>query len=386
VLDLFVRHFKRPGPPQGTIVFHLTQASYEAAEQAAGFAPGSTLGFFASADEGLGLVHLPPTVSTLTAMHEALHMIGEQSGVNAILGRYVEEGLTEWLARSLGPEAARRVYDDNVAFVRLLANIVGEETLRNAYLHRLWAPLRSALRARLGGDADVEYCYRLLRQVGPEGQNGRFLRDAIDMLWPASSVAPVLPATTGSAVVPPVPATQGPGGLGGEASRGRREVPSPPSGRPLEPVMDFPDAVELGRNLVNNSLWLQGIRYINGLEQTGRAGEIREFIDLYSSQSGTTIDVISANQESHYGIGPRNWGTYLPDENRIVMHEGIFTTPGVNPVREIGHEVGAAELRRVFKLPKDYIPRVVGIGPDLRRRMGGDSLTHVIDTLVKVPD
>jgi hypothetical protein len=68
------------------------------------------------------------------------------------------------------------------------------------------------------------------------------------------------------------------------------------------------------------------------------------------------------------------------------MHEGIFTTPGVNPVREIGHEVGAAELRRVFKLPKDYIPRVVGIGPDLRRRMGGDSLTHVIDTLVKVPD
>ena len=215
VLDLFVRYFKRPGPAQGTIIFHPTQAGYDAAEQAAGFLPGTTLGFF---DNNLGLVHLPPTVSTLTAMHESLHVIGAQSGVDAILGRYVEEGLTEWLARSLGPEAARRVYDDNVAFVRLLANIVGENTLRDAYLHRLWAPLRSALRARLGGDADVEYFYRLLRRVGPEGQDGRFLRDAMDMLWPGSSGAPALPATnapappatTGSAIVAPMPATPKP--------------------------------------------------------------------------------------------------------------------------------------------------------------------------------
>jgi hypothetical protein len=67
------------------------------------------------------------------------------------------------------------------------------------------------------------------------------------------------------------------------------------------------------------------------------------------------------------------------------MHVDIFTATGVNPVREIGHEVGAAELRRVYGISKDNIP-TVDVGPDVRSRMGGDSLTHVIDTLIKVPD
>jgi hypothetical protein len=211
VLDLFVRYFKRPGPPQGTIIFHPTQASYEAAEQAAGYQAGETLGFF---DTALELVHLPPTVSDLTAMHEALHMIGRQSGVEGVLGRYVEEGLTEWLARSLGPVAERRAYDGNVAFVRLLANIVGEETLRNAYLHRLWEPLRSALRTRLGSETAVQHLYHQLKQVGPQGENGRVLQGVFDMLWPGSSTAepltttaPAPAATTGGAVSASVPAT-----------------------------------------------------------------------------------------------------------------------------------------------------------------------------------
>jgi hypothetical protein len=391
VLDLFVRYFKRPGPPQGTIVLHPTQASYEAAEQAAGYRPGETLGFFNVHQE---LVHLPPTVSDLTAMHEALHMIGRQSGVYEVLGRYVEEGLTEWLARSLGPVAERRAYDGNVAFVRLLANIVGEETLRDAYLHRLWAPLRSALRARLGSEAAVQHLYHQLKQVGPQGENGRVLQGVFDMLWPGSSAAPESLTTTapapvartGSAVIASVRATQGPEGPGGGGSGGRRGVPLPPSGRQLQPVMELDDAIELGRALVNSSVWLQEIRRISGLEQTRRVGEIRDFIKIYSRHSGTTLDVIPADQASSYQIGPRNWGTYLFDENRIVMHEGIFTTPGVNPIREVGHEVGAAELRRVYNLPKDYIPRVVDIRVDMRNRMGGDSLTHVIDTLIKAPD
>jgi len=150
----------------------------------------------------MGLIHLPPGVSTLVTIHESLHMIGFQSGVIGILGQFVEEGLTEWLARSLGPQTIRGLYDSNVAFVKLLAGVVGEETLRNAYLHRVWAPLRAALRKRLGGDAAVEHFYRLLRQVGPYGQRGGVLQEAIDMLWPASSeesgAAPAAAAPRGS--------------------------------------------------------------------------------------------------------------------------------------------------------------------------------------------
>ena len=161
-------------------------------------------------------------------------------------------------------------------------------------------------------------------------------------------------------------------------------APSPPPVQ-INPVMEFDEAVTLGRAVVDNSVWLQEIRRIGGLAQTRQAGELRDFIKIYSRHSGTTIDVIPANQASTYGLGPSNWGTYLPDEGRIVMHGGIFTTPGVNPVREIGHEVGAAELGRVANIPKDSIPGV-NVSPDVRSRMGGDSLTHVIDTLVKVPD
>jgi hypothetical protein len=365
---------------------HPTQASYEAAEQTAGYQPGETLGFF---DTDRELVHLPPTVSDLTAMHEALHMIGRQSGVEGVLGRYVEEGLTEWLARTLGPVAERRAYDGNVAFVRLLANIVGEDILRDAYLHRLWAPLRSALRARLGSEAAVQHLYHQLKQVGPQGETGRVLQGVFDMLWPGSSTAepltttaPTRATTTGSAVSARMPATQRPGSPGGGGSQ--RAIPPPTSGEPRD--VTFDNAVDLGRALVDGSVWLQEIRRISGLEQTRRVGELRQFIEVYSRHSGTAIEVISADQASSYGIGPSNWGTYLADQNRIVMHADIFTATGVNPVREIGHEVGAAELRRVYGISKDNIPRVIGIGPDLRSRMGGDSLTHVIDTFIKAPD
>jgi hypothetical protein len=210
ILDLFVRHFKRPGPPQGTIVIHPDQASFEAAVQAAGL-PSGTYGFFAHPREDfageMGLIHLPPTASTLVTIHESLHMIGRQSGVIQILGQYVEEGLTEWLARSLGPQTIQGLYDSNVAFVKLLAGVVGADTLRSAYLHRRWAPLRTALRARLGSEQAVEHFYRLLRQVGPYGQRGGVLREAIDMLWPASSGASTPRSTGRSAAIRPAAVT-----------------------------------------------------------------------------------------------------------------------------------------------------------------------------------
>ena len=68
-------------------------------------------------------------------------MYGARSGVDALLGRYVEEGLTEWLARSaFGPEAGRFIYEGNLAFVQLLAREVGEDT------HGFRVALRQVLR------------------------------------------------------------------------------------------------------------------------------------------------------------------------------------------------------------------------------------------------
>ena len=195
IQELFIRAFKRPGPPQSGIVIHASEASYDAARTAAGL-PDNTFGFFMPAtqaiEEGgdvvarMGAVHLPPTASTLTVIHESLHVIGRQSGVEGLLGRYVEEGLTELLAReAFGPEAGRFIYEGNMAFVKLLGQEVGLDTLRNAYLHRNWGALRAALKARLGGRDDaVSHLYSLLRQVGPNGQRGGVLDEVSEMLWP----------------------------------------------------------------------------------------------------------------------------------------------------------------------------------------------------------
>jgi hypothetical protein len=198
IQDLFTRAFKRPGPPEEGFVLHPTVRSYRNAAQAAGVADAeATYGFFQPASravqEGadvtaaMGKIHLPPTASTITVIHESLHAVGRQSGVSSILGRYVDEGLTELIAReAFGPEAARFVYEGNMAFVKVLAKEVGGlDVLRNAYLHRQWGPLRSALRARLGGkEAVVQRFYRLMRRVGPNGEDGEAIGQLTEMLFP----------------------------------------------------------------------------------------------------------------------------------------------------------------------------------------------------------
>ena len=196
IRTLFQRAFGKGGPPDGTIIVYRSEAAYEAALQSAGL-PRNTAGFFQGTGDilqpmddiaSLGMVHLPPTASTLTAMHEALHMFGARSGVDKLLGQYVEEGLTEWIARTtFGPEAGRFIYEGNLAFVQLLAREVGEDTLRAAYLNANWGPLRSALANRLGGQAPVNHFYELLRRVGPNGERGGALDEATDMLFPASA-------------------------------------------------------------------------------------------------------------------------------------------------------------------------------------------------------
>jgi squalene cyclase len=98
------------------------------------------------------------------------------------MGRFLDEGMTEWLARAeFGPNAELS-YEANVTFTELLAERVGADTLRNAYLHGQWAPLRRALVHLLGSEEQVQHWYGLVRGLGPEDSGGAALDEAARML------------------------------------------------------------------------------------------------------------------------------------------------------------------------------------------------------------
>ncbi|HVY54860.1 MAG TPA: hypothetical protein VHC46_03800, partial [Thermodesulfobacteriota bacterium] len=174
------------------------------------------------------------------------------------------------------------------------------------------------------------------------------------------------------------------GGPGGGGTSGT--IPSrPPGGGPKMPeykVAIKPEyAEELADHLVNNSVWMQEIEQIYRIaDLETRYARIQTFMQNYSRSTGIKIEVIPEHMAGRYGIGPKNWGTYLPDQQKILFHEGIFTKPGVNPVQQIGHEVGVAELERVLGIPKDSIPKVYDVPPPY------SSLTHIVDRRIKPVD
>jgi hypothetical protein len=174
------------------------------------------------------------------------------------------------------------------------------------------------------------------------------------------------------------------GGPGGGGTSGT--IPSrPPGGEPDMPeykVAIKPEyAEELADHLVQNSVWMQEIEQIYRITNLEtRYARIEAFMQNYSRGTGINIEVVPQHLAGQYGIGPKNWGTYLPDQKKILLHEGIFTKPGVNPVEQIGHEVGAAELERVLGIPKDSIPKVYDVPPPY------SSLTHIVDRRIKPGD
>ena len=64
----------------------------------------------------------------------------------------------------------------------MLAGRVGADTLRNAYLHGQWGPLRGALVRLLGSEEQVQHWYGLVRGLGPEGPGGAALDEAARMI------------------------------------------------------------------------------------------------------------------------------------------------------------------------------------------------------------
>lgn len=123
------------------------------------------------------------------------------------------------------------------------------------------------------------------------------------------------------------------------------------------------------------SEWLRDLSRIRRIEDLAeRLNEIRNFIQRYGSSTGTRIEVVPRHQAPS-NLGPSNWGTWDEAGNRILIHEDAFTGRGVDLVQEIAHEVGAAELKRLFNVSKEHIPEITdgGILP---------YLTHVLDTML----
>jgi hypothetical protein len=182
ILELFARAYKRPGPPAGSITFHATEAEFTEAARLAGsrhWDTGRLLGFY---DRSAGILHLPPGSSLNTVIHESLHLVAQNNGVREIMGRFLNEGMTEWLARAeFGPNGVMTGYEANVTFTEMLASRVGAGTLRDAYLHGRWGELRRALVRLLGSEEQVQHWYGLVRGLGPEG-GGAALDEAARMI------------------------------------------------------------------------------------------------------------------------------------------------------------------------------------------------------------
>jgi hypothetical protein len=98
------------------------------------------------------------------------------------MGAFVDEGMTEWLTQqAFAPQPYHLMaYGQNVAFVKLLGRLVGEETLTTAFLDANWQPLYSELARLLGSSDAAERFVDLLRRTPAEGGEG--VGQAIDML------------------------------------------------------------------------------------------------------------------------------------------------------------------------------------------------------------
>ena len=139
--------------------------------------------------------------------------------------------------------------------------------------------------------------------------------------------------------------------------------------------LDLEYAKELGERLFRESRWMGELKRINLIKDTKTQYKaVENFIKDYHSATGIRIDVVARHDAGVLGLKGGNWGRYFPEERKILMHEDIWTQPRLNAVREIAHEVGAAELGRVLKIPKDAIP---ALDAPL-----GIYLTHLIDDML----
>ena len=187
--------------------------------------------------------------------------------------------------------------------------------------------------------------------------------------------------------------TGGPGGSGIGGGGGGKKI----SWLPEKPqtVIDWHDANTLVEDLMTKTPWINELgklkTKLRGIRDPKiREAAIRDFMERYASSTGIEIEFILDKNVSRLNldIGPKsarpdtdnliNWGTFDAGKKKIYMHEDILKHPN-KIVDEIGHEVGVAELNRIYKLPKEFIPLVSGVPPSIRDISGVKYLIDMIE-------
>jgi hypothetical protein len=123
---------------------------------------------------------------TLTIFHEAVHQYSISQGARQPFrqrfGRFLEEGITEWLTRfHLGPRGGRVPNPPHVDFVEAMVRELGipPEVISRAYLDGQLGPLEAMIRAGFGNDAGLagQFVARL-NEIGANAQNAAALAEA----------------------------------------------------------------------------------------------------------------------------------------------------------------------------------------------------------------
>jgi hypothetical protein len=122
-------------------------------------------------DPATHTLHIGPRATGQDVIHETVHKVAQDMNPQnrSLLGEFLDEGVTEWIARNrLGRDAASKYYNTNVAFVEYLGTKVGFRTMENLMLHGSYGSFRSALYEALGKNRAAldEFFYSLRGMSG----------------------------------------------------------------------------------------------------------------------------------------------------------------------------------------------------------------------------
>jgi hypothetical protein len=128
--------------------------------------------------------------NTVLLFHEAVHQYSMSRGARQPFrerfGRFVEEGVTEWITRMhLTDRGARHAYDRHVGFIETMTKELGvpPETFERAYLDGELGPLEAMIRVGFKGNAAlVERFLETARAVDVNVRNTQALADAIQLM------------------------------------------------------------------------------------------------------------------------------------------------------------------------------------------------------------
>lgn len=161
------------------------QATFASEWQAAGGNPGQLPAAFVNAR---GEVWVSAAgEDSVVLFHEAVHqraiLAGAREPFVNRFGSFLEEGITESLARHvMGPHASRHPYDNHVRFLGLMRQHLGvsEPMLRAAYLRGQAGPMEQHILAGVNGDRVAQtFLLAGLRNIGTLGDNQAALADVL---------------------------------------------------------------------------------------------------------------------------------------------------------------------------------------------------------------